>query len=317
MRRVVSSARKRIHVDHHQNDPLGLASLRDTSNQLRLEGPANPLVLHKRVTNKQRAQVLASSPFETAEINRERERSHTAAAPKPLVYLQSLPQSAFVDNHVVGNIISQLASSLGDLQPKHISEIFEICVRLRYTPEENEISSLVNGMLHRPDAQNLALAIGSLRKLDHHSLADVLSPVFSHSINSMDRPDKLSFLAVRAILITAILESITINRLDEFACILNREIPLLLEPRQLLFLPRALVTFSDKSPLPALLHRIDGVVTSRLPVAAADAVECLYGLKELGVNCTRWRMYTEAAVEREDRTELLAELSRRKITLVT
>lgn len=296
------------------SDPLDLASLRNSAVAARAHEGLNPLVLHRRIPNKQRAQVLASSPFESAEIKRDRDQLHTAAAPKPLMYLRKLVHHGSPEKDVLTNIISQLGSAMGELQPKHISEILKICVMLRYTPEPNVISALVSGLLKRPDCLSLADSILSLRNLEMHAVADILAPVFSQSINGIDRPDKVEFATIRSILITATRESATLDMLDDFSIILNREIPTILDPRQLLFLPRALLLFSDSNQkllLPNLLARLDGLVTARLPVTGADALECLFGLEELNVDCSRWRMFTEVAVSRSERGEVLAECKRR------
>jgi len=287
-------------------DPLGLADLRELS-KVRLHAlPENPLIVHRRLPKKLRAQILASTPYENEDFLNKFEKTKAANDPKALIHLRGIStKRAPPDSETVGNILAQLKPAMGELLPNHIVEILQIAVKLRYPIDHALLSSFANSLLSRPDALNLASAVLALQDMQIESLTAALIPELTRRINLFERIDHLRFPETRLLLLAiSRTPGMVVNQLalDQLGGNLIRDIKSVLDGRKLTFCARVASLLSQPvriELLPKLSRRLDNLITNRIPVSVEDAIECLYGLDRLQMESIRprWELFTRRMVE--------------------
>ena len=306
------------------DDPLGLVDLRAASRKPTQSKPTNPLIVHKRLPNKLRRQILLSQPYENEEFLKNfTERDTIKTTPKVLLELRRLTSesnsaattsSSTAQADQIHNLLHQVSLSTAELSPLMTAEVIDIMCKLDH---DQYLLPFVNSLLNRSDIPSLGIAIASLMNTDRPSLCKALGDHLIRCLEEEENLDKVPFedsarllvILGRAPSFLAVAELVTRTLCDNVLSGISG----VLDPRKLLQMPLAVMRANVNTKLKVecmhkLCTRLDALVTSRMPCRCADKIEAYAGLSlatTSGIACARtlldrWRLFTRMGMPDSD-----------------
>ena len=326
------------------DDPLGLDALRKISKQTAVTHRSD-LVVHKRLPNRLKAQILLSTPHENAEFIEQRETLESSTSTcKPLLILRDLvnnessrPLSKRVSlpERRMDNLIDQLIKSVNDLSPRSVAEVIcSLCILQPNTSDERFLP-FINRLINRSDLSSLSIAILGLHSAGRGGLISPLTRLLSQNLrDTTDLVNTLTFEEARTLALVHSRSGLKLTQLvaRDIVNVLKEGIDSVLDPRKLLPIPVAILRLDVDSDIKVkalmkIANRFDTMLTSRQPFKVIDGIEGWSGLQSAYENllsnkngllknvAVRLRLHVKGLIEDErlNAGDYKAQLAQRRI----